>query len=126
MREEQKKEVDALSKFNIGVLHAPTAFGKTVTAIGMLCKRKVNTLILVHNKQLVDQWQERLKAFVTGADIGVVTGGKKKPTKIIDVATYQSLLNRSYNTVNPVVHEYGQIVIDECHHLSAPQYERLL
>lgn len=118
--------MDALSKFNIGVLHAPTAFGKTVTAIGLLCKRKVNTLILVHNKQLVDQWQERLKAFVTGADIGVVTGGKKKPTKIIDVATYQSLLNRSDNTVNPVVHEYGQIVIDECHHLSAPQYERLL
>ncbi len=126
LRKEQKKAVDAISKFDIGVLHAPTAFGKTVTAIGLLCKRKVNTLILVHNKQLVDQWQERLKAFTTNVEIGVITGSKKKPTKSVDVATYQSLFNRSDNTVNPVVHEYGQIIIDECHHLSAPQYEKLL
>ncbi len=126
LRIEQKKAVDAVSKFDIGVLHAPTAFGKTVTAIGLLCKRKVNTLILVHNKQLIEQWQERLKAFTTNVDIGVITGYKKKPTKFVDVATYQSLLNRSDNTVNPVVHEYGQIIIDECHHLSAPQYEKLL
>ncbi|MDF9399549.1 DEAD/DEAH box helicase [Vibrio sp. 1180_3] len=126
LRKEQKVAVDAVSKFDIGVLHAPTAFGKTVTAIGLLCKRKVNTLILVHNKQLVEQWQERLKTFTTGVDIGVLTGLKKKPTKAVDVATYQSLLNRSDNTVNPVVHEYGQVIIDECHHLSAPQYEKLL
>ena len=126
LRKEQKKAVDTVSKFDIGVLHAPTAFGKTVTAIGLLCKRKVNTLILVHNKQLVEQWQERLKAFTTDVEIGVITGSKKKPTKAVDVATYQSLLNRSDNTVNPVVHEYGQIIIDECHHLSAPQYEKLL
>lgn len=126
LRIEQKKAVDAVFKFDIGVLHAPTAFGKTVTAIGLLCKRKVNTLILVHNKQLVDQWQERLKAFTTNVEIGVITGSKKKPTKSVDVATYQTLLNRSDNTVNPVVHEYGQIIIDECHHLSAPQYEKLL
>lgn len=126
LRKEQRKAVDAVFKFDIGVLHAPTAFGKTVTAIGLLCKRKVNTLILVHNKQLIDQWQERLKAFTTNVEIGVITGSKKKPTKSVDVATYQTLLNRSDNTVNPVVHEYGQIIIDECHHLSAPQYEKLL
>ncbi|EDL53725.1 DNA or RNA helicase of superfamily II [Vibrio mediterranei AK1] len=126
LRADQRKAVDTVSMFDTGVLHAPTAFGKTVTAIGLLCKRKVNTLILVHNKQLLEQWQERLKAFTTGVEIGVISGSKKKPTKAVDVATYQSLLNRSDNTVNPVVHEYGQVIIDECHHLSAPQYEKLL
>lgn len=126
LRADQKKAVDVVSTFDIGVLHAPTAFGKTVSAIGLLCKRKVNTLILVHNKQLLEQWQERLKAFTTGVEIGVISGSKKKPTKVVDVATYQSLLNRSDNTVNPVVQKYGQVIIDECHHLSAPQYEKLL
>ncbi|WP_089138310.1 TOTE conflict system archaeo-eukaryotic primase domain-containing protein [Vibrio rumoiensis] len=126
LRKEQKKAVDIISKYDIGVLHAPTAFGKTVTSIGLICRRKTNTLILVHNKQLVDQWVERLKSFLVGVEVGVFTGTKKKPTNIIDVATYQSLLNRSDNTANPIVHQYGQIIIDECHHLSAPQYERLL
>ncbi|MCQ1059562.1 DEAD/DEAH box helicase [Photobacterium sp. ZSDE20] len=126
LRNDQKKAIEAISKFDIGVLHAPTAFGKTVTAIGLVCRRKINTLILVHNKQLVEQWQERLKAFMTGSEVGTLSGTKKKPTKLVDVATYQSLLNRGDNTVNPVLHEYGQIIIDECHHLSAPQYERLL
>lgn len=58
--------------------------------------------------------------FLVGVEVGVFTGTKKKPTNIIDVATYQSLLNRSDNTANPIVHQYGQIIIDECHHLSAP------
>lgn len=126
LRKEQKKAVDIISKYDIGVLHAPTAFGKTVTSIGLICRRKTNTLILVHNKQLVEQWVERLKSFLVGVEVGVLTGTKKKPTNIIDVATYQSLLNRSDNTADPIVHQYGQIIIDECHHLSAPQYERLL
>lgn len=111
---------------DIGVLHAPTAFGKTVTAIGLIERRGVNTLVLVHNKQLVDQWQERLKAFTQGIDIGVYTGSKKKPTGQVDIATYQSLINRSDNSVHALVKEYGQIIVDECHHLSAPQYEQVL
>lgn len=44
----------------------------------------------------------------------------------IDVATYQSLINRKDNTVDRSVLGYGQIIIDECHHISAPNYERLL
>ncbi|MFA0252288.1 DEAD/DEAH box helicase, partial [Vibrio sp. 10N.261.45.A4] len=90
------------------------------------CQRKVNTLVLVHNKQLVDQWQERLKVFAQGVEVGVWTGSKKKPTGQIDIATYQSLFNRSNNSVNGLVQDYGQVIVDECHHLSAPQFERVL
>ncbi|MCE7651754.1 TOTE conflict system archaeo-eukaryotic primase domain-containing protein [Vibrio fluvialis] len=126
LRSAQSKAIDELMQHDIGVLHAPTAFGKTVTAIGLIQRRGVNTLILVHNKQLVDQWQERLKTFTQGIGIGVYTGTKKKPTGQVDIATYQSLINRSDNSVHSLVKEYGQIIVDECHHLSAPQYEQVL
>ena len=126
LREEQNKAVTQLTKYNTGVLHAPTAFGKTITAIGVIAKRKVNTVILVHTRQLVDQWQERLMSFLADVDIGIIKGGKHKLSGQIDIATYQSLFNRKDNTVNSLVFNYGQIIIDECHHISAPNYEMIL
>jgi len=92
LRKNQQAAVKAMSKHDAGILHAPTAFGKTVTAIGMITKRKTSTLILVHSRQLLDQWQERLKSFLPDVEVGVIGGGKKKPTGVIDIATYQSLI----------------------------------
>jgi superfamily II DNA or RNA helicase len=126
LRKNQQAAVKAISKHDTGVLHAPTAFGKTVTAIEMIAKRNTNTLILVHNRQLLDQWQERLRSFLPEAEIGVIRGGKKKPTGIIDIATYQSLINKKDNTVAPIVQDYGHVVVDECHHISAPRFEMVL
>lgn len=126
LRPEQKKAVTALAKHDTGVLHAPTAFGKTVTAIGLIQKRKVSTLILVHSRQLLDQWKERLGLFLEGGEIGLLGGGKKNPSGEIDIATYQSMMHRKTNTVDERLFDYGQIIIDECHHISAPRYEALL
>lgn len=126
LRADQRKAVNVMLQHATGVLHAPTAFGKTVAAIGIIVERKVNTLILVHSKELVTQWQERLKTFIQGVEIGVIHGGKRKPSGDIDVATYQSLLSKKDNTVRPETFQYGQIIVDECHHLSAPRYELLL
>ncbi|MEH6825499.1 MAG: DEAD/DEAH box helicase family protein [Motiliproteus sp.] len=126
LRADQRRAVKAILQNDTGILHAPTAFGKTVTAIEVITKRQVNTLILVHSKELVTQWQERLQSFIHGAKIGVIYGGKRKPSGDIDVATYQSLLNKNDNTVRPEVFCYGQVIVDECHHLSAPRYQMLL
>jgi superfamily II DNA or RNA helicase len=126
LRFEQKKAVAVLTKHDTGILHAPTAFGKTITAIGLIHRRKVNTLILVHSRQLLDQWKERLTAFIEGCDVGLIGSGKRKPTGQVDIATYQSLINRKDNTIAPLLYDYGQVIIDECHHISAPNYERLL
>jgi superfamily II DNA or RNA helicase len=126
LRKNQQVAVREMSKHDAGILHAPTAFGKTVTAIGMIAKRKTNTLILVHSRQLLDQWQERLRSFLPETEIGVIRGGKKKPTGVIDVATYQSLINKKDNTVSPIVQDYGHIIVDECHHVSAPRFEMVL
>jgi superfamily II DNA or RNA helicase len=126
LRNNQQAAVKEMSKHDAGILHAPTAFGKTVTAIGMIAKRKANTLILVHSRQLLDQWQERLRSFLPEAEIGVIRGGKKKPTGIIDLATYQSLINKKENTVSPIIQDYGHVIVDECHHVSAPRFEMVL
>jgi hypothetical protein len=126
LRKDQSKAVNAIVKHNTGILHAPTAFGKTVAAIGVISKRKVNTLILTHSRQLLEQWRERLKSFLSNVEIGSIGGGKKKPSGQIDVATYQSLINRKENTVDTLIQDYGQIIVDECHHISAPRFEMVL
>ena len=126
LRKEQSKAVNVMMQHQAGVLHAPTAFGKTVTAIGIIAKIKLNTLILTHSRQLLDQWQMRLTSFLAGADIGIIGGGKKKPSRQVDVATYQSLINKKDNSVDPLIQEYGLVIIDECHHISAPRFEMVL
>lgn len=126
IKKEQTKATKVMCEHDTGILHAPTAFGKTVTAIRIITKRKSNTLILTHSKQLLEQWQERLKSFLTGVEIGVIGGGKKKPSGEIDVATYQSFINRKENTIEPTIREYGQVIVDECHHISAANFTLVL
>jgi superfamily II DNA or RNA helicase len=120
---EQQAAVDALMAHDTGVLAATTAFGKTVVACRLIAARNTNTLVLVHRQQLLDQWVARLRAFLNiDADrIGVIRGGRKRPTGYIDVATIQSLVRKG--EVSDHVANYGQLVVDECHHLSAVSFE---
>ncbi|MFW1747288.1 DEAD/DEAH box helicase family protein [Acinetobacter guillouiae] len=123
---EQEDACTKILEHEVGILHAPTAFGKTVTATAIIAKRKINTLILVHNKELIDQWKKQLLSFLPDIEIGTIQGGKIKPSNQIDIATYQSLINRVNNSIQPIAFNYGQVIVDECHHLSAPSYEFLL
>lgn len=119
----QVKAFDALTPHDHGVLAATTAFGKTVVAASLIAQRACNTLILVHRRELLTQWGERLKAFldVDPKDIGIIGGGRRKPTGIIDIALIQSLVRRG--EVSDLVADYGHLVVDECHHLSAASFE---
>jgi len=126
LRGDQQNAVDVMASHDTGILHAPTAFGKTVAAIGLITKRKVNTLILTHSRQLLDQWKERILSFTSGIDVGVYGGGKKNPTGQVDIATYQSLIDKRDNSISALTREYGQVIIDECHHISAPRYEMVI
>jgi len=123
LRSEQQVAAQALLNQDIGVLSATTAFGKTVVASYLIAKRKVNTLILVHRRQLLDQWISRLNEFL-GLDkreIGQIGGGKRRVTGRIDVAIMQSLTKKG--SVDDLVGEYGHLVVDECHHISARSFE---
>lgn len=126
LRPDQEDAVAALLHHDIGILCAPTAFGKTVTGAAVIARRGVNTLVLVHRTELLRQWQERLQAFLgVGREVvGTIGGGKSRPTRKIDIAVMQSLVRQG--EVDEIVENYGQIVVDECHHLSAFSFEAIL
>jgi superfamily II DNA or RNA helicase len=93
LRADQEAAVEAMLRHDIGVLQAPTAFGKTIVAAAILARRGVNTLVLVHRAELVRQWQERLQTFldIPPEAIGCIGGGKAKPTGQLDITVMQSL-----------------------------------
>ncbi len=125
LRLEQKAAAEAMLAHENGVLAATTAFGKTVIGAWLIAQRGVNTLILVHRRQLLEQWVERLSTFlnVPPSAIGRIGGGRRKPRGTIDVALIQSLIRKG--VVDDCVGEYGHLIVDECHHLSAQSFEQV-
>jgi superfamily II DNA or RNA helicase len=123
LRPEQEKAAEAMLNSDTGVLSASTAFGKTVIAAYLIAKRGVNTLILVHRRELLYQWVARLSSFLEldPKKIGQIGGGKRKPSGVIDVAIIQSISKKG--AVDDIVGEYGYLVVDECHHISARSFE---
>ncbi len=119
----QVEALDALLPHDHGVLAATTAFGKTVVAAALIAQRARNALVLVHRRELLTQWVERLRTFldIDPKDLGVIGGGRRKPTGIIDVVLIQSLVRQS--EVSDMVADYGHLIVDECHHLSAASFE---
>lgn len=142
LREEQADAADSMLEYDNGVLSATTAFGKTVIGAKLISARKVNTLVLVHTQQLLEQWKERLSQFLTinedlPADpvkkrgrkkvrsiIGQLGGGKKNLSGIIDIAVMQSLVKG--DEVKELVRDYGMVIVDECHHIPAFSFEQIL
>ncbi len=143
MRDEQPQALAKLLTQDIGVLSGTTAFGKTVVAIKLIAERKVNTLIIVDKVNLVTQWKKRLTEFLTinealpdrvedkkrgrkkeNCTIGQLGAGKDKLSGIIDIAVMQSL--NKMGEVKDCVKNYGMIIVDECHHISAVSFEKIL
>jgi hypothetical protein len=126
LRPYQEEAVASIGAHDDGMLCAPTAFGKTAVAAWLIAKRKVNTLVLVHRQQLLDQWHERLAMFlhVPPNSIGQIGGGKSDRTGTIDIAVIQSLYRK--DEVKDFVAEYGQVIVDECHHISAFTFEQVM
>jgi len=124
LRPEQTEAANAILAHETGVLAATTAFGKTVLAAWMIAARGVNTLILVHRQQLMEQWVVRLSEFLDFPEksIGRLGGGRRKLRGQIDVALIQSMVRK--DVVDDRIAEYGHLIIDECHHLSAQSFER--
>ena len=120
---EQQSAAAALLEHETGVLSAATGFGKTVVAASVIAARRTNTLVLVHRRQLMEQWIARLQTFLDlpASAIGRIGGGRRKPGGIVDVAVIQSLARKG--EVDDIVADYGHLVVDECHHISAVSFE---
>ena len=140
LRDNQKDAVMLLSAKNTGVLSATTAFGKTVAAIGLIAKLGINTLVLVHTKTLLNQWVRELEKFLIietmpeenvgrrrkkpSSPIGTLSSTGNKLHGIIDVALMQSCI--AENEAKSFVRDYGTVIVDECHHVSAVSFEQVL
>ncbi|TRM13157.1 DEAD/DEAH box helicase [Lentibacillus cibarius] len=123
---QQEEAMQKLLRHHTGILSATTGFGKTVISASMIAKRKVNTLVIVHRRHLMDQWKERLKVFLKKESgmIGQLGGGKNTVSGHLDIATIQSL--NSGGMEQDIIRNYGQIIVDECHHIPAVTFEKVL
>lgn len=135
LRESQKEAVKAMMAHDNGILHAATAFGKTVVCCNIIAERQVNTLILVDKADLMNQWIERLHEFLVIDEklpkyktksgqirtrkklIGNLQGPHDTLTGIVDVAMIRSLKRK--DGFHPLLKEYGQVIMDECHHAAS-------
>ena len=126
LRPEQQMATSAMLAHDTGILAATTAFGKTVVAAWLIAQRGVNTLILVHRKQLMEQWTARLCEFldITQREIGRLGGGRRKLRGRIDIAMIQSLVRNE--EVDDRIADYGHVIMDECHHVPAPGFAQVV
>ena len=122
----QTRALSTLSAEDTGVLVAPPGAGKTVIAIALIAKRARNTLVLVHRRPLLDQWRSQLALFlgIGKKDIGEISGTRRRANGRLDVAMLQTLLHDK--GVDDVVAQYGQVIVNECHHIPAVTFERVV
>lgn len=113
LRDYQEGAVEQVCSRSFGVLEAGTGSGKTVMALATVCRRQQPTIIIVHTKELLYQWQERIKKFL-GEEAGLV-GDAKFELKPITVA----IVNSARKKIDQLVPCFGQVIVDECHRVPA-------
>jgi superfamily II DNA or RNA helicase len=124
LRNHQQKVISDTSKKDFGVIVAPPASGKTVIALKIIAEKQQPTLIIVHRKQLLEQWLERIEAFlgIPKQQIGIIGQGKTKIGKQITVATIQSIPKQ----IETLKNYFGMIIVDECHHIPAETFRKTI
>jgi superfamily II DNA or RNA helicase len=124
LRNHQLGAIEAVSKKDYGVIVAPPGSGKTIIGLKIIADKRQPALIIVHRKQLLEQWTERIEAFlgIPKRDIGVIGQGKSKIGKQITVATIQSLPKQ----IESVQNQFGTIIVDECHHVPAETFRNTI
>lgn len=124
LRDYQEEAVAAVTGQDEGVLCAPTGSGKTIIALAIIAARRQPTLIIVHNKELMNQWMERIEAFtgILRAEIGQIGGGKKVIGEKITVGIVNSL----YPIAQDIQQHFGHVIADECHRAPARMFTEAL
>ncbi len=124
LRKHQQQIIEVVGKKDFGVIVAPPGSGKTVIGLKIIADKKQPALIIVHRKQLLDQWTDRIVAFlgIPKKDIGVIGHGKAKIGSHITIATIQSLPKQ----IEIFKNQFGIILVDECHHIPAETFRNTI
>lgn len=122
----QQTALGKLLAHDTGVFVAPPGVGKTVVGTALVAARQCSTLVLVHRVPLLEQWRAQLALFlgIDPRDVGQIGAGKPRGNGMLDVAMLQTLVRA--DGVDGRIAEYGQVIVDECHHLPAFSFERVL
>ena len=126
LNRKQEKAMHDLISHETGVLCATTGFGKTVIGAKIISELKTNTLVIVNRNNLLDQWKERLSYFldINKKEIGQCGASKENLNGKLDVASFQSLFKK--DNLEELVKNYGLVIVDECHHVAAFSFEKVL
>ena len=126
LRDYQNKVLEQASKKDFGVIIAPPGTGKTVIALKIVAEKQQPALIIVHRKLLLEQWLERIEAFlkIPKREIGKIGQGKAKIGKQITIAMIQSLGKKELD--QEIKNTGKTIIIDECHHIPAKSYSNII
>lgn len=141
LHSDQEEALKVLSREDMGILCAGTGFGKTVVAAKLIADKKVNTLILTHNKNLATQWKNQLERFLTiegdpieeftktgrkrkKDQVGRIYGGQMLRSGLIDIALFQTLTKQE--NLDKLLNQYGMIIVDEAHHVAAKTFEDVI
>lgn len=121
LRPDQERTLKKLLHHDRCVLEALPGFGKTVVALQYIAKRRQPALVIVHTKELLQQWQKRIQEYCTlkKGDVGIIGDSKWKIGKLITIASQRTLVRRDLSEIKNV---FGSVVIDECHHIPASTF----
>lgn len=124
LRKHQEPVMEIVSKKDFGVIVAPPGAGKTIIGLKIISEKKQPTLIIVHRKQLLKQWIERVEAFsgIPQKNIGVIGQGKIRIGRQVTVATIQSLPKH----IESIQNQFGIVLVDECHHVPAETFRNTI
>lgn len=121
--EDQQEALSRLIENEIGLLVAPPGFGKTVVASALIATRSVATLIIVHTKPLLKQWEKRLKENLDIEEVGLLASGVNTLSGVLDVAIINSLATER---LAQIAENYAMVIVDEAHHAASYTYEQVL